>query len=123
VEAVRPPERVYIRNELIYVADSESTSARNPGWLRGIRIGSLKDGKVLYRIVDPLELPGPARRKVSPWMRRAMSTAGKWGRGNWPSTSNEASQMKRCRHALCKTQFQRRRIRAPYRETTVPQAH
>jgi len=53
------PSGVYIRNELIYVADSESNSvARNPGWLRGIRIGSLKDGKVLYRIADPLELTG-----------------------------------------------------------------
>ena len=41
------------------MADSESNSSgRNPGWLRGIRIGSLKDGKVLYRIPDPLELPG-----------------------------------------------------------------
>ena len=53
------PSGIYIRNDLIYVADSESNSSgRNPGWLRGIRIGSLKDGKVLYRIVDPLELPG-----------------------------------------------------------------
>ena len=41
------------------MADSESNSSgRNPGWLRGIRIGNLKDGKVLYRIPDPLELPG-----------------------------------------------------------------
>jgi hypothetical protein len=52
------PSGVYIRNELIYVADSESDAARNPGWLRGIRIGALKDGKALYRIPDPLELKG-----------------------------------------------------------------
>jgi DNA-binding beta-propeller fold protein YncE len=53
------PSGIYIRNDLIYVADSESNSSgRNPGWLRGIRIGSLKDGKVMHRIVDPLELPG-----------------------------------------------------------------
>jgi DNA-binding beta-propeller fold protein YncE len=53
------PSGVYIRNDLIYVADSESNSvARNPGWLRGIRIGSVKEGRVLYRIPDPLELKG-----------------------------------------------------------------
>jgi len=34
------------RNDTIYVADSESTERVHPGWLRGIRIGSLKDGKV-----------------------------------------------------------------------------
>jgi sugar lactone lactonase YvrE len=33
-------------NDTIYVADSESSPQRHPGWLRGIRIGSLKDGKV-----------------------------------------------------------------------------
>src|SRR4029077_7798683 len=27
-------------------SDSESDSRRHPGWLKGIRIGSLKDGKV-----------------------------------------------------------------------------
>jgi sugar lactone lactonase YvrE len=34
------------RNDVIYTADSESTAAVHPGWQRGIRIGSLKDGKV-----------------------------------------------------------------------------
>ena len=34
------------RNDVIYTADSESDAARHPGWLRGIRIGSLQDGKV-----------------------------------------------------------------------------
>ncbi|HKA43319.1 MAG TPA: peptidyl-alpha-hydroxyglycine alpha-amidating lyase family protein [Burkholderiales bacterium] len=53
------PSGVYVRNDTIYVADSESNSSgRNPGWLRGIRIGSVKDGKVIYRIPDPLELQG-----------------------------------------------------------------
>ena len=33
-------------NDTIYVADSESAPRVHPGWLRGIRIGSLKDGKV-----------------------------------------------------------------------------
>ena len=34
------------RNDLIYTADSESTDTVHPGWQRGIRIGSLRDGKV-----------------------------------------------------------------------------
>ena len=33
-------------NDTIYVADSESTPRSHPGWLKGIRIGSLNDGKV-----------------------------------------------------------------------------
>ena len=33
-------------NDVIYTADSESTERVHPGWQRGIRIGSLKDGKV-----------------------------------------------------------------------------
>jgi len=45
------------KNDVIYVADSESGSV-NPGhrdWKRGIRIGSARDGKVLYLIPDPDE--------------------------------------------------------------------
>ena len=34
------------RNDTIYTADSESTPRSHPGWLKGVRIGSLKDGKV-----------------------------------------------------------------------------
>jgi DNA-binding beta-propeller fold protein YncE len=53
------PSSVYIRHDMIYVADSESNGVvPHPGWKRGIRIGSLKDGKVLYRIPDPLEMKG-----------------------------------------------------------------
>jgi len=55
------PSGIYIRDDMIYVADSESNGlpfAAHPGWKRGIRIGSLKDGRVLYRIPDPLEMEG-----------------------------------------------------------------
>jgi hypothetical protein len=53
------PSGVYIRNDMIYVADSESNGvAPHPGWKRGIRIGSVKDGNVMYRIPDPLEMKG-----------------------------------------------------------------
>jgi len=55
------PSGIAIRDEMIYVADSESNGmpvATHPGWKRGIRIGSLQDGRVQYRIPDPLELEG-----------------------------------------------------------------
>ena len=53
------PSGVTIRDGMIYVADSESNGvAPHPGWKRGIRIGSLKEGNVLYRIPDPLEMKG-----------------------------------------------------------------
>jgi DNA-binding beta-propeller fold protein YncE len=55
------PSGIYLRDEMIYVTDSESNGlpfATHPGWKRGIRIGSLKDGRVLYRIPDPLEMKG-----------------------------------------------------------------
>jgi DNA-binding beta-propeller fold protein YncE len=49
------PSGVYIRDEMIYVADSESGSIdpRRTDWPRGIRIGSVKDGKVIAFIPDP----------------------------------------------------------------------
>jgi DNA-binding beta-propeller fold protein YncE len=46
------------RNDVIYAADSESTEKVHPGWLRGIRIGSLTDGKVTMFI--------PAHKTDSP---------------------------------------------------------
>ena len=41
------------KNDVIYVADNESNSTRNPGFKRGIRIGSAKDGSVTAFIPDP----------------------------------------------------------------------
>jgi hypothetical protein len=45
------------KDDNIYVADSESgannTTSHPGGWLRGIRIGSAKDGKVTAFIPDP----------------------------------------------------------------------
>jgi hypothetical protein len=38
---------------MIYVSDSESNTKRNPGWRRGIRIGSAKDGSLIAFIPDP----------------------------------------------------------------------
>jgi streptogramin lyase len=47
------PSGVYIdRNDTIYVADSQSNATQNPGFTRGIRIGSAKDGTVTAFIPD-----------------------------------------------------------------------
>jgi sugar lactone lactonase YvrE len=34
------------RNDTIYASDSESDARRHPGWRKGVRIGSVKDGRV-----------------------------------------------------------------------------
>jgi DNA-binding beta-propeller fold protein YncE len=63
------PSGLYIdKNDVLYVTDSESTGKEgygyNPGWKRGIRIGSVKDGVVTAFIPDPLvpagALPAPS---------------------------------------------------------------
>ena len=52
------PSGVYIdKNDNIYVADSQSNATQNPGFKRGIRIGSAKDGKVTAMI--PFAEPDP----------------------------------------------------------------
>jgi DNA-binding beta-propeller fold protein YncE len=51
------PSGIFIdRNDVIYVADSESESAtrNHDGWQRGIRIGSARDGSVMAFIPDPV---------------------------------------------------------------------
>jgi hypothetical protein len=48
------PSGIYIdENDVMYVTDSESNLSRNPGWKRGIRIGSARDGFVTGFIPDP----------------------------------------------------------------------
>ena len=42
----RPSGLFIDANDILYSADSESNPPRNPGFRRGIRIGSVKDGKV-----------------------------------------------------------------------------
>jgi hypothetical protein len=51
------------RDDVIYVADSESNTRRNAGWKRGIYIGSAKDGKVTAFIPDPE--PDPDKSSTS----------------------------------------------------------
>jgi streptogramin lyase len=57
------PSGLYIdKNDVLYVADSESSASRNGAdWKRGIRIGSARDGKVTAWIPDPWNTtPAPA---------------------------------------------------------------
>jgi len=51
----RPSDVAIDANDMIYVADSQSTDKVNPGFKQGIRIGSVKDGKVTAFIS---QLPG-----------------------------------------------------------------
>jgi sugar lactone lactonase YvrE len=50
---------IYIdKNDMLYGADSESSPTSHPGgWKRGMRIGSAKDGTVMYFIPDPEQNP------------------------------------------------------------------
>jgi streptogramin lyase len=52
------PSGIFIdKHDVIYVADSESNSVRpNPGFKRGMRVGSAKDGAVTAFIPDPVEV-------------------------------------------------------------------
>ena len=49
----RPSGLFIDKNDVLYVTDSESNMAQNPGFKRGVRIGSVKDGKVTAFIPDP----------------------------------------------------------------------
>jgi sugar lactone lactonase YvrE len=51
----RPSSVAIDNNDMIYVADSQSDAKTNPGFAQGIRIGSVKDGKVtaFIPLTDP----------------------------------------------------------------------
>ena len=49
----RPSSVAIDKNDMIYVADSQSDAQRNPGFKQGVRIGSVKDGKVTAFIPVP----------------------------------------------------------------------
>jgi beta-lactamase superfamily II metal-dependent hydrolase len=48
----RPSGITITKDDTIYVADSESWGPDEPGWKKGIRVGSAKDGSVKYFIED-----------------------------------------------------------------------
>ena len=49
----RPSGMFVDQNDAIYVSDNLSNAERNPGWRRGIRIGSARNGSVVAFIPDP----------------------------------------------------------------------
>jgi hypothetical protein len=44
-------------DDTLYGADSESSDTTNPGWRRGIRVGSAATGEVMHFIPDPALVP------------------------------------------------------------------
>jgi DNA-binding beta-propeller fold protein YncE len=59
----RPSGLFIDANDILYATDSESNTRRNPGWKRGIYIGSVKDGWVTAFIPDPE--PNPDQSETS----------------------------------------------------------
>jgi len=60
------PSGIFIdKHDILYVADSESNNIRNPGFKRGIYIGSAKDGKVTAFIPNPEPDPNPEKTSSS----------------------------------------------------------
>jgi len=49
----RPSGLHIAADDTLYVSDNQSNDERHPGWLRGIRVGSAKDGSVTAFIPDP----------------------------------------------------------------------
>src|SRR5207244_1325102 len=49
----RPSGGYIDKHDTLYAADTQSNETTNPGYKRGIRIGSAKDGKVMAMISDP----------------------------------------------------------------------
>ncbi|HVY63618.1 MAG TPA: peptidyl-alpha-hydroxyglycine alpha-amidating lyase family protein [Gammaproteobacteria bacterium] len=49
----RPSGLHIAADDTLYVSDNQSNEERHPGWVRGIRVGSAKDGSVAAFIPDP----------------------------------------------------------------------
>jgi hypothetical protein len=57
-----PQRNFHFETHRIYVADSDSNTARNKGWKRGVRIRSTKDGIVTGLIPDDTANPDSDER-------------------------------------------------------------
>jgi len=69
------PTKLYIdQNDILYSTDSSSNSRTNPGWQRGIYIGSARSGEVFGFILDPE--PDPENSSVSGAYGVAVDAAG-----------------------------------------------
>jgi hypothetical protein len=63
----RPSGLFIDNNDIIYCTDSESSAAENPGFTRGITIGSAKDGKVTAFIPDSTSVGGSSGPSTRDW--------------------------------------------------------
>jgi len=59
----RPSGLFIDKHDELYVSDSESNMTQNPGFRRGVRIGSVKDGKVTAFIPELIPPKGGNRRR------------------------------------------------------------
>ena len=77
------PSGLYIdKKDHLYVVDSQSNATLNPGFNRGLRVGSAKDGKVSALVPFRRARPGQERHATRAWKAwrqtaRATSTLGK----------------------------------------------
>jgi streptogramin lyase len=70
------PSGIFIdKNDIIYVADSDSNSTHNPGFKRGIRVGRISDGKVTALIPDPQLNPDSDEKSARSGLRISVTTA------------------------------------------------
>ena len=70
-------------DDILYATDSESNLGRNPGWKRGIYIGSAATGWISAFIPDPVadqDNSAPAGVRAWPSMAKATSMEPRWGR-------------------------------------------
>ena len=72
------------QDDVLYAIDSESDDNYNPGWRKGLRVGSARTGEVWYFVPEHVSerasgMGGVDRWvKGSPWMLTAMSMVVKW---------------------------------------------
>jgi sugar lactone lactonase YvrE len=69
------PSGIFItKDDTMLVADSDSNNARHPGWARGIRIGSARDGKVTAFIPDTEAYPDSSEQWEGSKVRISVSS-------------------------------------------------
>ena len=71
-------------NDLLYAADSESSSTSNPGWKRGLRVGNAITGHV--PLLHPRPGHGPRRHQRRRGSRGRCGRQPLWCGGRTPST-------------------------------------
>ena len=89
----RPSGITIDKNDMIYVADSQSGDKLNPGFKQGIRVGNVKDGKVTSfieetKFLGALEGVGGRRRRQYLWRLHQRPEAGAFCEEGDSVTSN-----------------------------------